>query len=334
MGPRSVTVVVPVYNAADFVRDAVESAIAQPEVGEVVLVEDGSRDRSLEVCEALSREFEMVSLLQHSGGGNRGPAAARNLGVQAAGYPFVAFLDADDYYLPGRFRRATEVFACGNDIDGVYEAVGTHFEDSAGRGRWLTEGRNMLTTVRARVPPEGLIEALRIGDVGRFCTDGIVVRRSLFRKTGLFDEDLAISQDTVMWLKMAAVGKLVAGRIDEPVAMRRVHAGNRATKASMVEASRGASAAFYAWVDENGLDDRTRALALDYRLESEWRRINLRALGHAGRVRAKALAAFVLLSRSPWGLGARVAWLRTRRLCRVRRRKPGETAADRRSGGA
>lgn len=74
-----VSVVIPVYNAAPFVRDAVESALAQPETGEVILVEDGSLDDSLTVCRALAAENDRVKLYRHPNGENCGAGASRFL---------------------------------------------------------------------------------------------------------------------------------------------------------------------------------------------------------------------------------------------------------------
>ena len=97
-----ISVIIPVYNAAAYVRQAVESALAQPEVREVLLVEDGSPDNALEVCQQLAAEHQRVILLHHPNGENRGAGASRNLGMRNAHFPIIAFLDADDYYLPAQ----------------------------------------------------------------------------------------------------------------------------------------------------------------------------------------------------------------------------------------
>jgi len=222
-----VSVIVPVYNAAPYVREAVESALAQPETGEVILVEDGSPDNSLEVCRGLAQEFARVRLLQHKDGKNRGAGASRNLAIRSARHDYVAFLDADDFFLPGRFRVARELLESEPDVDGVYEAVGTYFQNDEARERWRAQGNAMLTTMRERVPPSRLFEALATGDRGLFCTDGVVVRKRIFDRAGCFNERLQLSQDSAMWLKMAGVGKLVPGQLDEPVGVRRVHGANR-----------------------------------------------------------------------------------------------------------
>ncbi len=98
-----VSIIIPVYNAAAYVREAVESALIQPETGEILLIEDNSPDDSLRICQELAAKYDKVKLLRHPNGENRGPGASRNLGMRNARSPILAFLDADDYYLPGRF---------------------------------------------------------------------------------------------------------------------------------------------------------------------------------------------------------------------------------------
>lgn len=219
-----VSVIIPVYNAEKYVREAVESALAQPETGEVILVEDASPDNAIQVCQELEKEYSKVKLFQHPNGENRGAGASRNLGIQNAQCDFIAFLDADDFYLRDRFTVAKDLFSQHSNIDGVYEAVGTYFENDEAKVFWSS---HMITCVRQKVKSEDLFETLIAGNLGHFHTNGIVIKREIFEKTGYFDSSLKIKQDTAMWIKMSLVAKLISGRIEEPVAMRRVHGKNR-----------------------------------------------------------------------------------------------------------
>jgi cellulose synthase/poly-beta-1,6-N-acetylglucosamine synthase-like glycosyltransferase len=221
-----VSVVIPVYNAERFVAQAVESALAEPEVAEIILVEDGSTDDTLEACCALADREPRVRVFQHPQGANRGPAESRNLGISQARCEFTAFLDADDYFLPGRFCMAREIFASDPSVEGVYEAIGTTRQHERASSWYHSIGGCELTTVSEAVQPERLFEALLDGRHGYFGTDGIVVRSSLFEKTGPFNVSLRLGEDIAMWLKMAALGRLVAGCINKPVSMRRLHGGN------------------------------------------------------------------------------------------------------------
>lgn len=228
-----VSVIIPVYNAAPYIRQSVESAIAQPETAEVIIVEDGSTDDSLAVCRQLATELPTIKLFQHSDRANHGLPLSRNLAIEKASTPYIAFLDADDYFLTNRFETARRLLEADPTLDGVYEAIGTHFENEAARQRWQQARQGQqLTTMTKRLPPEQLFEALTLqrGGVGKFSMIGMVVKRKLFKRSGYFDPHLLLAQDTVMTIKMAAVGRLAAGQLDVPVAMRRVHDTNRSSQ--------------------------------------------------------------------------------------------------------
>jgi glycosyltransferase involved in cell wall biosynthesis len=222
-----VSVVIPVFNAREYVEEAVDSALSQPETAQVVLVEDGSSDGSLEVCRALSRRHARVQLHRHPDGGNHGAGASRNLGIASATEPCIAFLDADDVYLDDRFATAAELLEGRPETDGVYEAIGVRCEGSRARERWLARGGGELTTMGERVGPEDLFKALVERDRGNCTLDGLVVRSGVFERSGRFYEDLRLHQDTALLIQLAATCRLVPGRLDSPVAVRRVHAGNR-----------------------------------------------------------------------------------------------------------
>jgi glycosyltransferase involved in cell wall biosynthesis len=223
-----VSVITPVFNAESYIRKAVESALIQPETGEVLLIEDGSPDNSLEECLKLDREYDKVKLLLHSDGKNHGAGASRNLGIKNASYEYIAFLDADDFFLPKRFEVAKKLFKSDPELEGVYEAVGNHFENESARQFSLNKGLGSWITMSQRVDPKNLFEKQApVGDCGCCQTDGWVVKKSVFNKTGLFDEKLYLHQDTAMFVKFSAVCKMISGRLYEPVAMRRVHNENR-----------------------------------------------------------------------------------------------------------
>ena len=122
-----VSVIIPVYNAEAYLRKAVESAVNLVEVGEIILIEDRSPDNALVLAKKLEQEFDKVKLFQHPDKKNHGAGASRNLGIEKAACEYIAFLDADDYYLPNRFVKDKLVFETHDNCDGVYSAVGTHF---------------------------------------------------------------------------------------------------------------------------------------------------------------------------------------------------------------
>lgn len=115
-----VSVIAPVYKAAIFMTNAVESAIRLEEVGEVILIEDGSPDNAIEILKKIASENPKVRLYQHQNGENKGVGAIRNLGIEKSKYEFVAFLDADDWYLANRFEEKKALISKYNDAAGIY----------------------------------------------------------------------------------------------------------------------------------------------------------------------------------------------------------------------
>ena len=261
-----VSVVIPVYNAALYVNQAVESALAQPEVNEILLVEDSSQDGSLEVCKQLVNIHPNVTLLQHSGGVNRGAGPSRNLGMRESTQPFISFLDADDIYLPGRFSRASEVFRIEPDCLGVYEAIGALFEDDAGRARWQASDMTgtLVTTMTTNIPPGELFTALTRGTNGHIHMDGLVIRREALSRCGYMEETIKLSlgEDTDFILRLAASCVLLPGSLDSPVALRRVHSQNFVSAPRPPEQNQQLRLeqrfATYRWIRKNGTVEQRR----------------------------------------------------------------------------
>lgn len=211
-----VTVVMPVYNAAKYVEEALLSAVHLPEVGEIILIEDGSKDNSLAICEELSRTFEKVSLYVHENNQNKGASESRNLGIVKAKYNYISFLDADDIYNLNRFEKEQNIFLSNPNVDGVYSAVG-----------YINEPQGKVFTLKKVVEPNQLFHYLLRGTYGHFHTNGITIKKDIFDKVGYFNPKLLLHQDSEMWLKMAFKGTLVAGKLKIPIALIRRHEGNR-----------------------------------------------------------------------------------------------------------
>ncbi len=254
---RTVSVVIPVFRAEAYVEQAVRSVLEQPEVLEVLLVEDGSPDGSLATCRRLAEEMtDRVRLLRHPGGANRGAGASRNLGVKEARGKYVAFLDADDWMLPGRFSRSLPLLEGEGSVDGVYEATGVHFESDEAQKVWDKGDAGLrLVTITDPPAPDQLAAKLLRGECGYFTTNGIVLRRTVFDRVGGFDEHLRLGQDVALWWKLALACRLVPGQILTPVAMYRRHRGNRATflDPEYQQASKRWALTVYRWARNCGL---------------------------------------------------------------------------------
>lgn len=107
MEEYKVSVIVPVYNASEYLEDCVNSILSQTYKNlEVVLVDDGSRDNSLEICKKLQLEDSRIIVLHQE---NAGPGAARNKGIETATGDYIAFVDSDDLIEPTMYTTLMEL---------------------------------------------------------------------------------------------------------------------------------------------------------------------------------------------------------------------------------
>lgn len=228
----AISVIIPVYNAEKFVRRAVESALDQKETDEVILIEDGSTDSSLEECYKLRGEYDLVIVIRHESGLNKGAGASRNLGIKSAKNEWIGFLDADDFFLPERFSHIAEILDKNPDCEGVCDAVGVHFDDNVGKARWEDLKRESISTLNGVVRPDNMFEAqlgLSKEISGHCASDGFTVSKKALFRVEMFPEGLTLHQDTALWGKLGAAAQIYPGKMNEPVSMRGVHQGNRIT---------------------------------------------------------------------------------------------------------
>lgn len=305
-----ITVIIPAYKAEKYLQESVESALSQPETGEVILVEDASPDRTLEICQALDRQYSKVRLLRHDDEKNHGAGASRNLGINNARYNFISFLDADDFYLPGRFDSANKLLKESPDNDGVYEAIGTYFQNKESEEKWWSmrgkegfclKGEQVLTTIKESIPPDKLFKLFTTQNIGWFHGNGLVVRKSIFQRTGLFNEELELSQDIDMWTRMMAIGTLRHGKLDIPVAMRRVHGYNRilVSKEKVDYYNLLSWKSLLDWGYKNHIDTSKLELILRKYIRIY---IRLNRRGNLGRTISKLYLPVYILKEYPWAI--------------------------------
>lgn len=233
-----VSVIIPVYNAEKYVERAVLSALEQAEVKEIVIVDDGYDDGAYAICQQLAKQHNRIKLLTHPNHENKGAAISRNLGILNASCDFIAFLDADDYFLPNRFRYTRATFDSITNIDGVYEPVGFEVITDEAMDklkkikrafRENPDKRQGLLSY-AKTPYSGiqLFEAYLIGGNDGAHTDGVTIKKSLVSKAGLFNPVLRLHQDTEYWMRISYFGHLApTSNHTEPVAIRQMHDENR-----------------------------------------------------------------------------------------------------------
>jgi glycosyltransferase involved in cell wall biosynthesis len=195
-----VSVIIPAYNVAPYIGETMESVFAQTFADyEVIVVNDGSPDTE-DLERALARFIDRVSYIKQE---NRGASAARNTGLRAAQGEFVAFLDADDLWLPNYLDEQTK-FIRERHCDLVC-ADAEVFSDAA------HEEKTYMETLMADAPTTGDVTFLGLLSAEQsLITSGIVARRELVFDVGLFDEALRNSQDFDLWLRLARNGARMA----------------------------------------------------------------------------------------------------------------------------
>ena len=188
-----VTVVIPAFNAAPTIRRAVNSVLRQTcDNYEIVVVDDGSHDATAEII--ASEYGDQVRLLRLPG--NRGESAATNEGIAAAKGELIAFLDADDEWLPDKLAR--QVALLQGNADTVAVSCGCRFLDSHGN----------VVREFGLPPPELDRQAawqllLARSFIAKPC---VVARRSTLLEAGLFNTNLVIAEDQDMWIRLALTG--------------------------------------------------------------------------------------------------------------------------------
>ncbi len=231
-----ISVIIPVYNAEKFVSQAVESALQFDEVYEIILVEDKSPDNALQICQQLAEKHDRIKLYQHPDKGNHGAGPSRNLGIEKATGDFIAFLDADDYFLPNRFDAERDLFK-NPKVEGVYGALGVHYYSKKAKEQYYQLFGDRLTTVYKKYAPKDVFpgQLHMLGSFGLFSIDTLTVRReSLMKKMkSLFKAHLRLHEDTEFLFRLSYYMDLYPGSLDKAIAMRGVHENNRITKVDM-----------------------------------------------------------------------------------------------------
>lgn len=210
MGPV-ISAIMPVYNAAGFVREAVESVLEQTlNDFELIIVDDGSTDGSTEILQEYSNREPRIKLILNNA--NRGTAYACNRGLIAASGGYVCFTAADDIQFPERFAETVDYLNQNTDLDMVffnYELI-----DECGRKlgrnldfpRYLNNRNVLMHQLRRNYMWSGLVTLKRTPDI-------------------VFDEELPCSVDYDLFLKLLIKGYRF-GYIDKPLMYYRTHSQN------------------------------------------------------------------------------------------------------------
>jgi glycosyltransferase involved in cell wall biosynthesis len=192
-----VSVIIPAFNAASTIVRALDSVLTQTgRATEIIVIDDGSADDTVAVVRRRVAGLPNVKLIEMKR--NRGVSAARNAGIDAARGQFIAFLDADDVWLPGKLSKQLQKM----EEDPEVALVSCNSRLISAEGVPLKEGH------RNRPPVEGA-DAWKTLLVYNFIpTPTVLARTELIKASGGFDETLAVGEDLDLWIKLGTRGKI------------------------------------------------------------------------------------------------------------------------------
>lgn len=207
--PPLVSVIIPSYNSARFLAEAVKSVFAQTYSAlECIVVDDGSTDNTDEVLQQLLARYPSLRTARKTNGGL---SSARNLGLRLCSGDVVSFLDADDVLLPSKIEVQVNFLNDHPDVGIVY-----------GDYLIVTEDMRSLALFTAEMPR-------KLHPLDALCYRNWfnplvpLIRRSVIEAVGEFDEELPVAEDWDYWIRCAKVARL--SHLPKAVAMYRQHSG-------------------------------------------------------------------------------------------------------------
>ena len=209
-----VSVVIPAYNASGYVREAAESALAQTfDDLEVIVVDDGSTDDTAAVADGLD-----VRCVRQS---NQGVSAARNRGIAESTGRYVAFLDADDAWLPAKLATQLDALRSNSARRLSYSAL------------LVTDASLEPVEVRRGELHGSALETLLLRGNVVGGGSNVICERELFDRAGGFDPTLSQCADWDMWVRLAALTDFAY--VDEPLVRYRRHESSMSRDPELLE---------------------------------------------------------------------------------------------------
>ncbi|MES9872726.1 MAG: glycosyltransferase family A protein [Candidatus Sedimenticola sp. 6PFRAG7] len=181
-----ISVVIPTHNRATVLERALASVLTQTHPAmEVIVVDDGSEDRTREL---LAQKFPSVRYLHQP---NQGVSSARNLGIANTRGDWIAFLDSDDEWLPGKLQAQKELLSNQPDIRIC------HTEEI-----WIRDGKR-VNQMKKHTKQGGVIfrHCLPLCVIS---PSSVMIHRDVFEQVGVFDESLPACEDYDLWLRICA----------------------------------------------------------------------------------------------------------------------------------
>lgn len=196
------------HNGETFIEDAIDSVYAQTYHDiEIIVIDDGSTDKTASIVE---EKYPYVKFVKRN---NEGVSVARNYGIRIAKGELIAFLDADDKWLPTKLEKQVDLLQSDANLGMVFcehyffDDAQVYIEPLSKRQR-LLQG-NIVKNIFLR---------------SYLATPTVIVKKSVFDDIGLFDTDLEIAEDDNMWMRIAMKYKI--DLIDEALVLCRITTGS------------------------------------------------------------------------------------------------------------
>jgi glycosyltransferase involved in cell wall biosynthesis len=206
-----VSVIIPTYNRAWVLREAIDSVLAQEfKDFELIVVDDGSTDNTGEILDSYEQD---ILVLRQS---NKGVSAARNRGIAAAAGRLIAFLDSDDLWLPRKLSSQVDFFKSNP------AAVINQTEEI-----WVRNGVRVNPKTRHHKFSGMIFE--RSLALCLVSPSAVMIKKNLFSEVGVFDENLPACEDYDLWLRISC--RYPVDLIETPLIMKRGGHADQLSKA-------------------------------------------------------------------------------------------------------
>lgn len=205
-----VSVIIPTYNRAKYLKDAIESVLGQKYQNlEIIIVDDGSKDDTAQIVKSFSS-----SKIKYIYQANQGRSKARNRAIKLAKGEYIAFLDSDDIFLPGKIQKQVALLDKNSQYAMIY--CSAQAVNSQGRKLYPVYRANLSGWIYSEIAfylPLTII------------LPTVMVRKDILFKVGLFDENMARFEDIDLWRRISKRYQILG--IDEILCIIRRHRGNQ-----------------------------------------------------------------------------------------------------------
>lgn len=196
MGMPLVSVIIPCFNNAEHIVIAIDSVLTQDYGNiEIIVVNDGSTDNSPEVLQQYDGKIHLITQK------NQGPAVARNNGIKAARGDFIAFLDGDDIWLPGKIRTQVE-YLQNNPQTGLCYTNWLVWDQCQPLAEVLACQPKPADTTALVADRSGWLYT-KLLEVSAVCTITAMLRADIVRAVGFFNENYPIGEDHDYWIRVS-----------------------------------------------------------------------------------------------------------------------------------